>query len=174
VAERRRGIRGALESLPAKPGVAIAAALVAATLGVYYFNNYSSCTARRDARERFHAAVAEAAARDGTLLRLSDVVTTAWAEVSILGGREIQGRKIECPLGWDRSWTERLALARDGDLAVLIFSSDKGEYIDFLDIRPSLAAFTEVPARYGRDAAVFEVRQTGNNPVRYELSEAGP
>jgi hypothetical protein len=147
--------------------VAIALGLIAATTLVYYWNNYRTCTEHRSMRDRLVAAAAEAA---GGPVVLADVVDYDWAKVSILAERDLQGRRVDCPFGWDWSWDERVALARDGDLAVMLFSSGDGVYIDFLDVRRSTLDFAEMPAQYTREAARFEATQTGYDPARYTLS----
>jgi hypothetical protein len=150
--------------------VAIALAIIVATTLFYYYNSYQACTAHRTLRERLVDAVAQAGR---TPVILADVVEYDWAKVSILAERELQGRRVDCPLGWDWSWEERTQLARDGDLVVMVFSSTANAYVDFLDVQRSAVDFAVLPAQYTREEARFTVTPSDGDPERYTL-EAKP
>jgi hypothetical protein len=161
-------MKAALSSLPAKPGVVIAIGLVIAVTAIYYFNNYRICSGHAEQRARFLTAVVQAA--DGaTILTLSDITSFEWTEVSIVTDIELQGRKIECPLGWDWSWDERLAMVRARELAILVFSTT-GLVVDFLDVRRDSADFSEMPALYTPDTARFTVTRVAGDNELFELT----
>ncbi len=156
-------IREALQSLPAHPAVYISIALIVGVFAYRYGAQYIACTDHAALRDRLHDAVA-AAARQGRLLVLAEVIEFDWDRVDIQTGFKPDVEVPGCPFGWDWSAAERDRLAAAGLLTVLVFSR-AGAIVEYIEYRSDWGVFQDLVNPYDRETAVFSAEHDGGSVV---------
>ncbi len=153
-------IQTALRSLPTKPGVVIAIAIIVVVGGWQGYSLRDACLLRADLMLNLTSAIETAVQKSGDQkamrLDLGDVVPFAWDEVRIVQNYRPATASLDCPFGWH--WTEetRDKLAADGLLTVLAFF-DQGAFVNFMDYSGALARFEVDDRKIARTQALFEV-----------------
>ncbi len=148
-------IQTALRSLPSKPVVFIAPAIMAMVLCWYYYDIYRICTHRAGHTMVLDRAL-ERAAGDSSPFVLEDVFPADWDTVRIFQNYQPESKSFDCPFGWHLSDDERDTIASQGDLTVLAFYKDK-LLVDFADYRSSKASFSISDAPIERRGVAFAV-----------------
>lgn len=158
-------IQTALRSLPTKPGVIIAVAIIVVVGGWQGYSLRAACLQRADLVLNLTSAIEKAVAKGGDekamRLDLGDVIPFAWDEVKIVQNYRPTTASLDCPFGWH--WTEeaRDKLAADGLLTVLAFF-DQGAFVNFMDYSGGLARFEIDDRKIAKTQALFEVVPPGN------------
>jgi hypothetical protein len=105
---------------------------------------------------------------------LAQVADFDWARVNVASEFALVGRPVECPMGWDWSWDERMALANTGDLVVLLFWHQDATFAGFIDVHRDVVDFDNTAEGYDRAAARFEVSASAGLPTHYALMPVKP
>lgn len=170
-------IQTALRSLPTKPGVTIAIAIIVVVGGWQGYSLRAACIQRADLMLSLTAAIEAAVVKgDGVnamRLDLADAIPFAWDEVKIVQNYRPTTASLDCPFGWH--WTEeaRDKLAADGLLTVLAFF-DKGAFVDFMDYSGDLARFEVDDRKIVRDRALFNIIPSGTGEGPHILKPLQP
>ncbi len=149
-------IRSALGSLPAWPGLALAALIVLGVGGLHYGPTYRQCSALAEAREGLSAAAARAAAERAPLRLEAAVAAGDWDQVRIVAQPPTGEGLLDCPFGWDLDRDERQDMIAAGRLGLLVFAKG-GQASDFREYRRDRIDFAQVSRVLARDEAVFAV-----------------
>ena len=122
-------IKGALNSLPARPGIVLAVVLAAIVLAAFYIQQYRVCTELGALRAAFYEKVRQNA---GQKIRLADLTPFAWVKARIILNFQSKLRLPDCPFKWDLSRRERRRMMARAELNVLAFATEAGHrVIDF-------------------------------------------
>ncbi len=154
------GVRAALDSLPAKPGLVLAVVLAVGVLASYYVFRYYDCTEHRQFRALIHQGIASAHS-EGRAFRLTGVTDFRWHQVHISPHFVPPKKVADCPLGWDWSEEERQSLVDGGNLAFLVFR-DENQVVSYAELRNDWADFSAVAGLWSPESAVFNVRETSD------------
>ena len=155
-------IQTALRSLPSKPVLFIAPAIIVAVLGWHYSDIYRICSHRADLMTSLDNALSTA--RDeGSSFVFENVFPSDWDTVRVFQNYKPDTKSFHCPFGWHLSEDERDSMARRGDLTVIAFYKDKS-LIDFADYPSAKAKFSISDEPVRREGVAFDVKQADGNP----------
>lgn len=156
-------IRGALNSLPARPGIVLAVVLAAIVLAAFYIQQYRVCTELGALRAAFYEKVRQNA---GQKIRLADITPFAWVKARIILNFQSKIRLPDCPFNWDLSRRERRRMMAEAELNVLAFATEAGRrVIDFnngtiaFDLRETTLTPRQAVFMVERKAGGFILRQ---------------
>ncbi len=150
-------IQTALRSLPSKPVLFIAPAIIAAVLCWRYYDVYRVCTHRAGHMASLDKALDQAVG-EGKPFVFENVFRSDWDAVRVFQSYRPDTKSFHCPFGWHYSEDERDSLARRGGLTVIAFYKDKA-LIDFADYPSAKARFSINDEPVRREGVAFAVTQ---------------
>ena len=137
------GIRDAIRSVPAKPGIIIALSATLLFGGWHSYASWQACEQRAKAARHLHAALEAAARASAEEVALAEVFPFPWEEVRIISDYRPGKDSLSCSFGWlgGSHWplAERQKMARQGRLSALSFFA-QGRPVAFVEYRSEWAA----------------------------------
>ena len=110
-----------------------------------------------------HQAIERADASATGILELSKLFGDKWDALRILQGFKPESFDINCPFGSHWSADEREALAKAGNLTLIILLRDK-QFFDLVDYRGDWAQFEVGDDSIPRNKAQFVLDRTAQDP----------
>lgn len=156
------GLREAIQSVPAKPGIAIALILTVAVGAWHGYTTYSACAHRARLTQQLHQAILAASGSAAAELRIAELFGPDWNKVRVFQGYKPQTPSLNCPFEWHWSSAERNQIAEQGNLTILGLYKDQA-FLDFVDYRGDWATFDLDDKPVDRAKAVFAVSRPDNN-----------
>lgn len=167
------GIKDAIRSVPAKPGIALAFIATIIFGGWHYYTEWRACENRAKAAAKLRSAIA-VSKNNGETIDLAQIFSFPWEEVIVIADPSPSRNTLSCSFrfmgGSHWSLTERVEMAQEGRLAVLSFyhQGRSVAYIEYLkewgDFQTGNKPVPREQARFHH----FSTTQLGDSP-RLEL-----